>query len=88
MKTSVPKRYQRWASFRPAGYGAQPHGYRLEGYPTDHANPSGTATAEPQGAYPSQPSHSRDGSLRAMDAASRPENMSPFLPLYADTALQ
>ena len=81
----LQKRYARWASFNgcneAAGYGAAPHGQRLEGYPKDHAKPSGTATAAlRKGMPPSQSSLSRGRSLRAMDAASRPENLPPFYP--------
>lgn len=86
MKTAVKKRYARWLSFTPSkgatGYGAAPHGDRLEGYPTSQTTPSGTASDTPsRGSIPVESSPSRDGSPCAKDAASRPENLTPFYPL-------
>ena len=77
---------------RPAlGYGALPHGQRLEGYPTDQATYSETASGGTESeAMGLHGCHSRAGSLRAIDAASRPGQPAPappFLSLNAETAL-
>ena len=56
------------------GYGAQPHGQRREGYPTGQINSFEAANVRTQSeARRLTGCHSRDGSPRANDAASRPE---------------
>lgn len=77
------------AAWRPAlGYGATPHGQRLEGYPRDLTRPEFTALQHLQSeAFTLPLSPSRVGSLRAMDAASRPEKPAPLLSLNAEIAL-
>ena len=56
------------------GYGAQPHGRRLEGYPTNQTTPADTSGARrTTGCLPVNGAPSRDGSQRAKDAAARHE---------------
>jgi hypothetical protein len=90
MKSSLPNSYQRWVSFTFAGYGAEPHGQRLEGYPKDQTPHQLTALQRLQSEAITLPlSPSRVGSLRAIDAASRPgqPDFAPLLSLNAEIAL-
>jgi hypothetical protein len=59
------------------GYGVQPHGHRLEGYPTNQATPLKRQVVAPSdGPIRASSRTSRGWSLRAIDAASRPEQLS------------
>ncbi len=88
--TPDPKnRYALWLKFnapkgtasRASGYGAAPHGDRLEGYPKGQTTRPGTARAVTRkGPIPVRFTPSRDGLPRAMDAASRPENLPSIYP--------
>ena len=72
------------------GYGAQPHGQRLEGYPKDQTRHQSTVLQRLQSEAITLPlSPSRVGSLRAIDAASRPGQpaFAPLLSLNAEIAL-
>lgn len=82
MNSNLHKRYGKWLTFkgsnavgvRISGYGAAPHGQRLEGYPTDQAHASETAPVTPcTGPNPVKGATPRDGSPRANDAATRPK---------------
>ena len=74
-------------AFGGRGYGAQPHGDRREGYPTGLQPASGsTPVSGPAGCLPGVGAASRCRSLRATDAALRPEKtavqgpqIAPFL---------
>lgn len=56
------------------GHGAQPHGGRLEGYPTNQTTRADTSSARrTTWRCPVKSVPSRDGSQRAKDAASCPE---------------
>lgn len=70
--------------------GAMPHGQRLEGYPIDQTTSAtcNRRTVESE-ALALLGGHSRDGSLRAIDAASRPGKPAPAPLLFpnAENAL-
>lgn len=73
-----------------AGYGASPHVQRLEGYPIDQAIHQVTTMDQLQSEARSLlGGHSREGSLRAIDAASRPGQPAPAPLLFpnAENAL-
>lgn len=73
-----------------SGYGASPHGRRLEGYPIDQAtSATGNRRSAESEALALLGSHSRDGSLHATDAASRPAKPAPTPLLFpnAENAL-
>jgi hypothetical protein len=55
------------------GYGAQPHGERREGYPSDQAIPANGQYMALSWRIRTSAAASRDGSQCAKDATSRPE---------------
>jgi hypothetical protein len=63
------------------GYGAQPHGRRREGYPTDQRTPlESIKPVRPARPVPGSGATSRDGSPRAIDAVTRPEKPAVLTP--------
>lgn len=86
MSAFTDKIYRSWLSSRQApsgrsGYGAAPHAERREGYPTGQANQPDTCHRPiTTWRHPASPAGARDGSQRAEDAASRPEQQSAGVP--------
>lgn len=88
MSTFTQRIYLTWlaghgglGASRRAGYGAQPHAERREGYPTGQAKQPETCRA-PGSSWlrPAAGVTSRKGSQRAKDAASRPEKQPAGVP--------